>query len=210
MKTRALYAVLLCSCLSVTGAMALAQGRGPGGGSPGGGSPPGGGNGPGSGQPGGGGPFGQPHANYPNNGPNGPSPNGRGSTTGTGPNGTNSTTRGGLQLGPPGRWWDDKDFAKSLGLSKEQQRKMDAAFNMSKGSIVDSYKTLKKEESRLEKLTKEPKPDEAQIFAAIDSVAQARTALEKANAHMLLLVRQQMDAEQITRMDKLRGQKSDD
>jgi Spy/CpxP family protein refolding chaperone len=151
--------------------------------------------------------LGQPHITFPNNGPNGPSPKGRGPAAQPG---SNNTPRGGPQLGPPGRWWDDQDFAKSLGLSKEQQRKMDAAFNMSKGSIVDSYKTLQKEESRLEKLTKQSKPDEAQIFAAIDAVAQARTALEKANAHMLLLVRQQMDEDQISRMDKLREQKSDE
>lgn len=203
MKTRALYAMLLCSCLSLTGAAALAQGRGPGGGggSPGGGGPPGGG------QPGGIPSFGQPHATFPNRGTSRSSPKGRGTASTTG---SNNPVRGGLQLGPPGRWWDDQDFARSLGLSKEQQRKMDAAFNMSKGSIVDSYKSLQKEESRLDKLTKESKPNEAQIFAAIDAVAQARTSLEKANAHMQLLIRQQMDPDQISRMDKLRELKSDE
>lgn len=112
--------------------------------------------------------------------------------------------RGGLQLGPPGRWWDDKSFAKTLGLRKEQQKKMDAAFNMNKSSILESYKTLQKEESRLEAITKESKVDEARVFAGIDAVAQARASLEKANAHMLLQVRQEMDADQISRMEKFR------
>lgn len=118
--------------------------------------------------------------------------------------------RGGLQLGPPGRWWDNKSFAKSLGLRKDQQKKMDAVFNMSKGSILESYKALQKEESRLETLTKQPKPDEARIFAGIEAVAQARASLEKANAHMLLQVRQEMDADQIARMEKFREQPPDE
>ena len=110
--------------------------------------------------------------------------------------------RGGLQLGPPGRWWDDKAFAKTLGLSKDQQKRMDTVFNANKGPILESYKALQKEESNLQKLTREKKLDEAKIFAGIDAVAQARAALEKANAHMLLLVRQEMDEEQNARMER--------
>jgi hypothetical protein len=110
--------------------------------------------------------------------------------------------RGGAQLGPPGRWWDDKSFAKTLGLSKDQQKKMDTVFNANKAPILDSYKALQKEESNLQKLTREKKLDEAKIFAGIDAVAQARASLEKANAHMVLLVRQEMDEEQNARMER--------
>ena len=123
--------------------------------------------------------------------------------------GANGGARG-LQLGPPGRWWDDKGFAKTLGLSKDQQKKMDAVFNANKGSILESYKALQKEESRLQATAREKKLDEAKIFAGIDSVAQARAGLEKANAHMLLLIRQEMDADQNARMDKYRDQASDE
>ncbi len=110
--------------------------------------------------------------------------------------------RGALQLGPPGRWWDDKTVAKTLGLSKDQQKRMDTVFNANKGPILDSYKALQKEESNLQKLTREKKPDEAKIFAGIDSVAQAQAALEKAKAHMLLMVRQEMDEGQNARLEK--------
>src|ERR1700719_482801 len=44
------------------------------------------------------------------------------------PDGLRSTLRGGLQLGPPGRWWDDKEFAQELGLSAAQARRMDEIF----------------------------------------------------------------------------------
>jgi hypothetical protein len=118
--------------------------------------------------------------------------------------GGNRTMRGGLQLGPPGRWWDDKDFAKSLGLRKEQQKKMDSVFDANKGAILDSYNALQKQESNLEATSREAKLDEGRIFTAIDAVNQARSALEKANAHMLLMVRQEMDADQLARMEKFR------
>jgi len=112
--------------------------------------------------------------------------------------------RGGLQLGPPGRWWDDRGFAKSLGLRPEQKRKMDDIFNANKGTILLRYQSLQQEEARLEDATREAQLDEASIFAAIDRVAQARASLEKANAHMLLLIRREMDKDQAERLEEHR------
>lgn len=112
--------------------------------------------------------------------------------------------RGGLQLGPPGRWWDDKSFAKTIGLRKDQQQKMDVVFNANKSAILENYRSLMREEAKLEASTREPQLDRAKIFAGIDAVNQARAGLEKANAQMLLQIRQEMDAEQIAKMDKFR------
>ena len=180
--------MLLGCCLLVMGAVASAQGHG--GGPPGGGGPGGGG----GARP----TFGS---------PSGAATNGRGGYPGdtSGARGAGGPVRGALQLGPPGRWWDDKSFAKTLGLSKDQQKRMDTVFNANKGPILESYKALQKEESSLQKLTREKKLDEAKIFAGIDSVAQARASLEKANAHMLLMVRQEMDEEQNARLEKFQG-----
>lgn len=186
--------------LACTGA--FAQGRGPGGGGGMGGGMPHGGGLPSMGRPGG---------DFP-----GTDRGGYGGTMSERPpntpaaTGTLSTMRGGLQLGPPGRWWDDKSFARSLNLRKDQQKRMDAIFNANKSAILESYKTLQGQESRLEAATREPKLDEARIFAAIDGVNQARSALEKANAHMLLQVRGEMDQDQVQMMDKFREKSADD
>jgi Spy/CpxP family protein refolding chaperone len=118
----------------------------------------------------------------------------------------NTGAHNGLQLGPPGRWWDDRNFAMSIGLTKNQQQKMDNIFNANKGTILEKYHTLQKEESKLEAATHDPQLDRARIFAAIDSVNQARAALAKSYTQMLLQVRQQMDPGQIARMDKFREQ----
>ena len=118
--------------------------------------------------------------------------------------------RGGLQLGPPGRWWDDKGFAKSIGLRKDQQKKMDLIFNANKSAILENYNSLMREESKLDAATREPQLDKAKIFAGIDAVNQARAGLEKANAQMLIQVRQEMEREQVVRMDKFRDPPSND
>ena len=159
----------------------------------------GGGSGGGLGsQRGGGPPFGGQGGPPGQRGQGGPPP------PGSGVAGTNSTMRGGLQLGPPGRFWDDKDFAKTLGLRKDQQKRMDAIFDANRASLVENYKSLQGEEKRLEKLTKERPLVESHIFAGIDAVVQARGDLEKANAHMLLQIRREMDPEQVERMDRFR------
>jgi Spy/CpxP family protein refolding chaperone len=117
---------------------------------------------------------------------------------------TSSTMRGGLQLGPPGRWWDDKHFAKSLHLRPEQKKRMDELFDENRATLVSRYEALQQEESKLETLSRAQTLEESTLFAQIDHVAQARAELEKANAHLMLQVRKEMDADQIARLDASR------
>ena len=56
----------------------------------------------------------------------------------------------------------------------------------------------------MEELARSDAPAEAALFAQIDRVAQARAELEKANTHLLLQLRREMDAEQIRRLEKMR------
>lgn len=119
-------------------------------------------------------------------------------------NATTSTMRGGLQLGPPGRWWDDKHFAKQLQLRPEQQRQMDATFESNRSVLLKRYSDLQGEQNRMETMTRANTLDEGALFAQIDRVAQARADLEKANTHFLLQIRGEMDADQLTRLEQHR------
>ena len=197
MRTLSHRTMLLGCCLLLAGAVASGQGRG-GGGAPGGGPPGGGGGGGGMGGGMPGGPGGGSRPTF------GSPPTSGGATPRSRyPGDSAGEVRGAAsQLGPPGRWWDDKGFAKTLGLSRDQQKKMDTIFNANKAPILESYKALQKEEAALQKLTREKKLDEARIFAGIDAVAQSRAALDKAYSHVQLLVRQEMDTEQNARMEK--------
>ncbi len=125
-------------------------------------------------------------------------PSSSGSVSGSG------GVRGGLQLGPPGRWWDDKKFAKSLGLNSDQQKRMDAVFGQNRDALVSRLDNLQKAESRLESLTHAGKPSEAALFTEIDHVAQARADLEKATTHMLLQLRDEMTPDQIGKLEDRR------
>ena len=118
--------------------------------------------------------------------------------------GTVSTMSGGLQLGPPGRWWDDKHFAKDLHLRPEQQKKMDGIFDENRAALIRTYDGLQQEEQRMQTLVNAPVLDENALFTQIDRVAQARAALEKANTHLMLQIRGEMTAEQIARLNQHR------
>jgi Spy/CpxP family protein refolding chaperone len=101
-----------------------------------------------------------------------------------------------LRLGPPGRWWDDPEFVKNLGLSEDQQKKMDDIFNSARLKLIDLSASVQKEEAIMEPLVAADPPDENKLLAQIDRVAQARAELEKANARMLLGIRRELTHEQ--------------
>ncbi|MGA9719854.1 MAG: Spy/CpxP family protein refolding chaperone [Acidobacteriaceae bacterium] len=94
-----------------------------------------------------------------------------------------------FRMGPRGRWWDNPEISQKLGLSADQQKKMDDIFQQSRLKLIDEHASVEKEETILEPLLAAEQPDEARILAQIDKVAQSRAELEKANARMLLGLR---------------------
>lgn len=98
--------------------------------------------------------------------------------------------------GPPGRWWDNPDMAQKIGLSADQQKRMDDIFQQSRLRLIDLNAALQKEETIMEPLMSADTPDESKVLAQIDRVAQARAELEKANARMLLGLRRVLNADQ--------------
>ena len=196
MRASLLYSTLLAACLVVI-PTSHAQRPGGGGAPPGGSMGPGGGAGP-AGIPGG---SGSPRDSGSSEDPRNVSPL---TTTSPQQGNTASTIHSGLQLGPPGRWWDDKHFAKSLRLRSDQQKRMDGLFDENKTNLVNRFQTLQQEESKMEALSHADALDENALFAQIDRVAQARADLEKANTHLMLQVRKELDADQIARLNKYR------
>jgi Spy/CpxP family protein refolding chaperone len=188
-STKTLRILLFCTCLAVVPcARSLAQG-GEGGGDR---DRPGGPGGPGS--PGG---IGNPA------GPGGPAAPRELHHPGSGHNKVAGQPHNALQFGPAGRWWDDKTVVQTIGLRREQQRKMDTIFDANKPAILDSYKTFLKAQANLTAVNKDPQADKAKVFAAIDAVNEARSSLQKATSAMLLQIRQEMDPTQITKLENV-------
>ena len=108
-----------------------------------------------------------------------------------------------LQFGPVGRWWDDQSVVQSIGLRREQQKRMDAIFDANKPAILDSYKGFLKAQSNLTAVNKDPQANKDRVFAAIDAVNQARASLQKATSAMLLQIRKEMDPDQVNKLEKI-------
>src|SRR5580692_13224100 len=89
-----------------------------------------------------------------------------------------------FHAGPPGRWWTDPGMVQKLGLTADQQKRIDALFQQNRLKLIDLSAGLQKEEAIMEPLLEADRPDESQVLAQIDRIAQARAELEKANARM--------------------------
>jgi periplasmic protein CpxP/Spy len=101
-----------------------------------------------------------------------------------------------FHLGPRGRWWNNPELVQKLGLTADQQKKMDAVVQQSRPALMDLSGAVHKEEAAMEPLLGVDQPDEGKILAQIDRVAQARAQLEKANARMLLGLRRLLTPDQ--------------
>jgi Spy/CpxP family protein refolding chaperone len=95
-----------------------------------------------------------------------------------------------------GRWWKNPEMVEKLGLTADQQKKMDDIFQQHRLKLIDLNASVEREEVTLEPMMAADQPDEARIVAQIDKVAQARAELEKANARMLLGVRRVLTPDQ--------------
>ena len=87
-------------------------------------------------------------------------------------------------------------MVQKLGLTSDQQKKIDESFQQHRLRLIDLNASLEKAEAELEPMLGSDTPDESRILAQIDRVAQARAELEKANARMLLGVRRILSKEQ--------------
>ena len=104
-----------------------------------------------------------------------------------------------LQIAP-GTWWTNAENAAALGLTKEQQKKMDDIFQQHRLKLIDLNASLSKEEAILDPLIASERLDEPKILFQIDRIAQARAELEKANSRLLLAIRQSLTMEQWTKL----------
>ena len=108
----------------------------------------------------------------------------------------------GLRPAPGGKWWDNPEIAKRVGITSEQKRKMDDVFLQSRLHLVDLRASLEKDELTLEGLMQGPQLDDTKILPVIDRIAQDRAELEKADARMLLGIRHVLTPEQWTTLDQ--------
>src|SRR5580698_4575791 len=113
-----------------------------------------------------------------------------------------------FQGGSHGRWWNDPKVAQQIGLTADQQKKMDDIMQQNRLKLIDLNAALQKQETIMQPLMEADQPDEGKILSQIDAIAQARAELEKGNARMLLGIRQVLTPDQWKKLQALRAQRS--
>ncbi|HVW07011.1 MAG TPA: Spy/CpxP family protein refolding chaperone [Bryobacteraceae bacterium] len=99
-----------------------------------------------------------------------------------------------------GKWWDRPALAARIGLTPDQQKKMDGIYQQARLHMIDLNAALQKEQARLDPMLTADQPDETAMDAQIDRVANARAGLEKANTGMILEIRRALSPEQWTKL----------
>ena len=105
-----------------------------------------------------------------------------------------------VRIGPPGIWWHNPDLIQKLALTPDQQKRMDDILQQSRLQLVDLRANVEKQELLMEPMLAANPPDTNKILAQIDHTAQARAELEKANAKMLLGIRNVLTPDQWTKL----------
>jgi Spy/CpxP family protein refolding chaperone len=111
-----------------------------------------------------------------------------------------------IAVAAPGRkWWKDSALMQKIGVSDEQVQKIEKVFQDHRLQLIDLHAALEKQEATLEPLVEADQPDETQVIAQIDKVAQARASLEKSNAQMLLAIRRILTVDQWKKLRDVPG-----
>ena len=130
--------------------------------------------------------------------PDGPLPGGRmdHGRSGWGGGGMHS----GFHLGPPGMWWHNPDLIQKLTLTPDQQKRMDDILQQSRLHLIDLRAEVEKQEVLIEPMLAANPPDTDKVLAQVDRMVEARAELEKANARMLLGIRDVLTPDQWTKL----------
>jgi len=113
---------------------------------------------------------------------------------------------GGLHDLPHGLWWKNPALIQQIGITPEQQKKMDDILQQSRLQLVDLKANVERQEVLLQPMLDANPPDTPQVLAQIDKLVQARADLEKAQARMLLGIRTVLTPEQWTKLRNHRGE----
>ena len=116
--------------------------------------------------------------------------------------------RSGFRVGPPGIWWHNPDLVQKLTLTPDQQKRMDDILQQSRLQLIDLRANVEKQELLMEPMLAANPPDTNKILAQIDHTAQARAELEKANAKMLLSIRNVLTPDQWTKLQTERDNRT--
>jgi hypothetical protein len=90
---------------------------------------------------------------------------------------------------PPGKWWRRPEIAQSLGLSDEQQNRLDVIWRGAAGELIDLRGTVEKENIALRAELDQPHLDRHNVQRAAARLNEARGHLFERELMMLVDMR---------------------
>lgn len=100
------------------------------------------------------------------------------------------------QCGWDGAWWRSTAVGQRINLTSDQRSRIEASYEAARPRLRELQTALMEQQRTLDKTMRQPETSRADVDRGIEAVEQARTALSKARAHMLIDMRQVLDATQ--------------
>jgi Spy/CpxP family protein refolding chaperone len=111
---------------------------------------------------------------------------------------------------PPGKWWRRPEIVQTLGLTEEQQDRLDAIFRAAANDLIDAKAEMDKGAIALRGEIDKPQLDRAAIRAITQRINQARSRRFEREVMMLVDMRAVLTDAQWNRMraelDRLQAQ----
>src|SRR5688500_15414832 len=90
-------------------------------------------------------------------------------------------------LAQRGKWWQDEQFCRELGLTSEQRTNLEEIFQKTQPTLRMKMKALNEAQAQFDRLVE--KADDATVMAQVTTVEAARAEVSKARTMMLLRMR---------------------
>ena len=110
-------------------------------------------------------------------------------------------------LAQRGKWWQDEQFRRELGLTEEQSTRLEAIFQKHQPTLRERMQSLNQAQEQLDRLIE--KGDDASVLEYVGVVEAARAELNKTRTVMLLRMRRALTAEQWSKFTALADQRND-
>ena len=97
-------------------------------------------------------------------------------------------------LAQRGKWWQDEQFGRELGLTTEQRTNLEEIFQKTQPTLRAKMKALDEAQAQFDRLVE--KADDATVMAQVTTVEAARAEVSKARTMMLLRMRRSLTTDQ--------------
>lgn len=105
---------------------------------------------------------------------------------------------------PMGKWWVRPRVVQILGISAEQQEKLDGIFSRNRRSFIELKADVERRQLDLEELMGRKESDAKRVTEAVDALEQARMKLARQRTLMFVDMKAVLTAEQWQRIQERR------